>query len=368
MFASPIATHDRKQGAAIPVGVLLGLLLFCGIAVAGSEERKGTAGATELLIPTGARGSALGGTVVGDVEGVEALYWNPAGLALAEGTEALFTHTEYFAAMKLNYAAVGAHWGGFGSAAFSAKVLSIGDVIETTEDSPEGTGRVFSPTFAVIGATYSRRFTDRVAFGATLNYIEEKVLDAAARGVAFDFGVEYLFGWRGVRFGMVMKNFGPSMEFGGSSFQLSFQRPDADPTSTSRTFVTASSSFDMPSYFVIGGTGNLYEKDNQRLAVKAAFQNNNFVGDNLWGGVEWTYREMLALRASYFGSFTGTTDPTTGATSGGSRSGDDLYEGFALGAGMQLTSGGSRIGADIAWRPVRNYFSDVVEFGLKVRF
>lgn len=368
MFASPIATHDRQQRAAIAVGALLGLLLLCGIAVAGSEERKGTAGATELLIPTGARGSALGSTVVGDVEGIEALFWNPAGLALADGTEALFTHTEYFADMNLNYCAVGAHWGGFGSAAFSAKVLSIGDVIETTEDSPEGTGRVFSPTFAVLGATYSRRFTDRVTFGATLNYIEEKVLDAAARGVAFDFGVEYLSGWRGLCFGMVMKNFGPNMDFGGSSFQLSFQRPDADPTSTNRTFTTVSSSFDLPSYFVLAVTGDVYRSDDQRLALKAAFQNNNFAGDNLWGGAEWTYRDMLALRAAYFGSFTGTTDPTTGATTGGSRSGDDLYSGFAVGAGVQLTSGGSRFGADIAWRPVREYFSDVVEFGLKVRF
>jgi len=30
--------------------------------------------------------------------------------------------------------------------------------------------------------------------------------------------------------------------------------------------------------------------------VLSSFQNNNFVGDNLGGGAEWTYRKMFALR------------------------------------------------------------------------
>ena len=65
-----------------------------------------------------------------------------AGLAGLQKTEATFSHTQYFADQKLNYAAVGTNLGGFGTLGFNAKILSIGDVIVTTEDAPEGTGEI----------------------------------------------------------------------------------------------------------------------------------------------------------------------------------------------------------------------------------
>ena len=82
--------------------------LACAAAPAwsGSDERKGTGGAFELKIPVGPRGNALGGAVVGDIEGVEAAFWNPAGLGSLERTEALFSHKQYFADMTINYASV----------------------------------------------------------------------------------------------------------------------------------------------------------------------------------------------------------------------------------------------------------------------
>ena len=89
----------------------LGLTALLALAVssawAGSDGRKGTDGAVELLIPVGARGSALGAPSASDVTGAEATFWNPAGLAGLEGTEALFTHTAYFADMTWLKAAKG---------------------------------------------------------------------------------------------------------------------------------------------------------------------------------------------------------------------------------------------------------------------
>ena len=109
------------------LGVLALLACAAAPAFAGSDERKGTGGALELRLPVGPRGTALGSAVVGDASGIEALFWNPAGLATIERTQATFSHTQYFADMKLNYAAVGTRVG-FGTLAFNAKVLSVGDV------------------------------------------------------------------------------------------------------------------------------------------------------------------------------------------------------------------------------------------------
>src|SRR5690348_15729383 len=96
------------------------LVLAASTAGANSDERKGTSGAAELLIPVGPRGSALGPSVASDVSGAEATFWNPAGLASVQGTEALFSHTEYFANMKVNYAAVAVKAGGLGVLGFNA--------------------------------------------------------------------------------------------------------------------------------------------------------------------------------------------------------------------------------------------------------
>ena len=81
-----------------------GVLFWCLIlaagaasAHAGNGNRVGTSAAPELLIPVGARGTGMGGTGVADAAGTEALFWNPAGAAFAEGTEISFSYLEYIA-------------------------------------------------------------------------------------------------------------------------------------------------------------------------------------------------------------------------------------------------------------------------------
>lgn len=359
-------TRDRL---AIRALVSLALLAAStGVGWAGSENRKGTGGAHELRIPVGPRGTALGGAVVGDATGVEALFWNPAGMAGLEHTEALFSHSTYFAEQKLNFAGVATRMGDWATLGVNAKVLSIGDILVTTEDAPDGTGEVIQPTFTVLGLSLARPFTDRVHAGATANFVSERISNTSASGLAFDFGVQYLTGWHGLKLGMVMKNFGTSMKFDGEDFEASFLPPDSDPTAANRTFRSTSSSFEMPSYFTLAASYDVLTSSEQRLAALGAFQNNNFVGDNVCGAVEWSYRNAFALRGSWFGSIINRTDPVTGDDTGEFKSGDDLYSGVALGAGAKIETGGTKLGVDVAWRPVREFFDDTVEVGLKLTF
>jgi hypothetical protein len=338
-------------------------------AYAGSEERKGTGGALELRIPVGARGSALGGSVVADVPGVEAIFWNPAGLAYLEGTEAMFTHTEYLADINLNYAAVGTNLGSFGVLGLSVKALDIGDVIVTTEDAPEGTGEILTPTFAVIGVSYARRFTDRVLFGGTLNFVNERIANAQASGLAIDLGVQYTTGWRGLAFGVAMKNVGSQMSFSGEDFETSLPPTSNDPTARNRVYRTTSADFELPSYFSLGATYDAWASGENRLAVMAAFQNNNFVGNNLQGGLEYSIGQVAQLRGSYYATWR-ESGFGVGSESGTEVvGGDDVYSGFALGVGAKARLGGAaRMQVDLAWRPVRDYFDDTLELGLKFGF
>ena len=364
-------TPDATLAFALRALVLAALLAgAAGPARAGSEGRKGTAGAMELRIPVGARGSALGGAVASDVSGVEAMFWNPAGLASLEGTDVLLSHEAYFADMKFNYAGVATRVGPMGVVGLSARVLSIGDILVTTETAPEGTGAILTPTFTVLGATWARQFTDRVNFGATLDWVSENIVDNSASGLAFDFGVQYVTDWRSLRMGMVMKNYGTSMAFSGPGFQASLRDPASDPNAGPRIFTNSSSSFEMPSYFALSTSCNLRQSSTGRLTALAAFQNNDFSGDNLRAGLEWSWREQVALRGSYFGTFNGSIDPTTGNESYSLVGGDDLYAGWSLGAGLKTRLGtDTRLGIDFAWKPVRSgAFDDIYELGVNLHF
>lgn len=346
---------------------LVGVMAATG-AWAGSSERLGTGGATELLIPVGARGSALGAGYAAQVSGAEAAFWNPAGLAGIESTEALFTHTQYFADMKLNYAAIATPAKALGVIGFSAKVLSVGDVIVTTEEAPDGTGEVFSPTFAVIGLSWAKAFTDRVQFGATMDYVNEHIQQMNANGLAFGFGVQYQTMLEGLSFAMIMKNFGASMGFDGDNLDVSVQPPDAEPGAANRIVSYSTSRFELPSYFALSASYEAWSRDQQSLRILGAFQNNNFQGDTFSGSAEWTFRDAYALRGSWFGRYESTTDPVTGDTASDFGGGDDLYKGYAFGGGAMFGAGEAKLGVDVAWRPVREPFEDVVEVGLRVQF
>ena len=128
--------------------LLLLVLLAVGLtsAYAGNSQRIGTAGGQELLIPIGSRGTAMGGAVVGNTYGVEAIYWNPAGLASLEGSEAMFTHLPYIADIDVHLGGLATSVEDIGVLAFATKVVSIGDMEETTQELPNGTGRIVNPT------------------------------------------------------------------------------------------------------------------------------------------------------------------------------------------------------------------------------
>jgi hypothetical protein len=356
----------------LAVRVLVALAAIGAIATsawAGSSQRTGTNGAHELRLPVGPRGSALGNAGIGDVRGIESTFWNPAGLGTLEGTDVMFSNTQYFADIKLNYAALATRLGTFGTLAFTAKVLSLGDVIVTTEDAPEGTGEILQPTFTVLGVSWGRQFTDRVTFGLSAQYVNEHIAQATASGVAFDFGVQYVTALNGLRLGLAMKNFGTSMEFGGAGFETAIQPPGAEPSASNRVFRATSATFEMPSYFTLGAAYDVRSNAQYRLTTYGAFQNNNFTDDNFSGAVELNFRDRYALRGSYFASFGSSTDLNGNESGVEFNSGDDLYSGYALGAGAQFKTGEKgRLGVDVAWRPIKDFFDDTIELGVKLSF
>jgi hypothetical protein len=312
----------------------------------------GTSGADELRMAVGVRSIGLGGSNSGGVQGVESLFYNPAGIALAAApTEVMFSHSRMIADMDLNYVAVAQKMGKVGTLGISVKTLSIGDIERTTESAPDGTGEIFSPTFAVIGLTFGREITDRVTFGGTMTYLSERILQESARGIAFDFGFQYDTDYRGLRFGLAMKNVGPAAQFTGSDFERLQQVEGDDPTAANRAMSSSSAAFELPTYFQFGLSYPAVRGPQGTLTVHGLYTSNSFMTDEGRIGGEYVYRRDYALRAGY--------KMTTAE--------EDLF-GFTYGAGIRIGMGTSHLWLDYAGESVSQYFDDIQHLALTFQF
>ena len=322
--------------------VLVLLAVSLSSVYAGNSRRMGTAGAMELLIPIGSRGTSMGGAVIANVAGVESIFWNPAGLASLEGTEVMFTHQPYLADIDVNFAGIATRIEEFGTIAASAKVVSIGEMEETTEDYPNGTGRIFSPTLAVLGVSFAKILTANVSFGATAMFIHEDIFEVQATGVAFDVGFLYDPRWKGFRLGLVIKNYGPQMSFSGRGFlaELDEGRPGA----------AESKPFELPSSINMGVAYDFIDDGPNLTTLTGNFRSNNFSDDCYQGGAEYVYDGRYSLRAGY--NFADQ---------------DRWLYGASFGAGVVLSLGNTDLTIEYSWTET-DVFEDNQFFTVKANF
>ena len=282
--------------------LLIGLLTTGNLFASGGN-RNGTAGATHLLIPVGARGIALGGSAIVNSSGLEALYYNPANVSRATNTtNAMFSHMNYIADIGVEYGAISTNIEGLGTIALSIKSLSIDDIEITTEDNPDGIGATFKPGFTTIGLTYSRMLSDRIAVGITTNLIQEELNLVSATGVSFDIGVSYsnLANIQGLSMAIAMKNLGPQMKYDGSGLFLTAESVDLNRPE--QFYKIDAAAFELPSTLELG-LGYQYDINEQNaLSINGLFQNANFYGDEYRVGAEYAYDNLLFFRAGYMAS------------------------------------------------------------------
>lgn len=316
------------------------LLLAVSSAFAAGGSRTGTAGATQLLIPVGPRGIAMGESNLVTASGIEALYWNPAGVShMTNNADVLFSYMDYIADIGVQYGAVAANFEGFGAVSFAVKSLSVGDIPVTTTSNPDGTGETYNPTMIVAGLSYSKMLTDAISVGFTANYVTETLGEVNANGFAFDFGVIYnnLASINGLSIGVVAKNFGSNMTFTGTGLYQVVSEP---PYNVNRFLTVQAAPFEMPFNFQLAAGYKRPLDQINTLEFTGIYMNNNFSPDEYKFGAEYGYNNMFFVRAGYqFAS-----DP-------GESFGDSNYlYGFTAGAGFNYQVEGFSVKVDYAYR------------------
>lgn len=339
--------------------LILTILLTCVVqfVFASGGRRNGTGGAQELLIPIGARGIALSGSYISGLTGIESIYYNPAGLDGSESkAEVAFSYMNYIADIDFSYAAIGVSFENFGALGFSVRSLNFGDIPVTTKEQMQGTGSYFSPTFMVVGLTYSNHLTDRISSGVTFNYISETIMNTSATGIAVDAGVQYngLGSIEGLKMAVVIRNLGGQMKFDGSD--LLRKAEDSNSLRGTQYYKVDAESFELPSQLELGLSYDYEISETYSALIAGSFQNNNYSNDEYKIGAEVGYKGMAFLRAGY-----------SHINEAADVEEENLF-GPAFGAGLNMKAGDLNIVVDYAYRIVNNYFDDNQVFSIIIAF
>ncbi len=338
----------------IKILIVLLLLLFSSTIVGqGGVTKTGTTAAKFLSIGVGPRANAMGGAYSAVANDASSMYWNPSGIAFVEKFQGIFTYTQMFADVNLNYFGIVIPTGEMGNIGISVTALNIGEMDVTTELRPEGTGETFSSGSYAFGLSYAKFITDNFIFGATFKYIKEDIFNSSAEGIAFDIGTIFHTPFYGVKFASSITNFGTKMNITGDDLII---RYDQDPTTRGNNETVdaklSTDFFELPLRLQIGLSKDFIFAEGQRLtiATDANYPNDN----NQWvnvGGELALFHELVSLRAGYKAIFL-----------------DESQEGLTFGFGLKYDQSNSlAIQVDYAFQKLE-YLDNTHSFGIMLSF
>lgn len=198
------------------------LVLLCAAALAATRARAQTGastgtpeGAAFLLVPVGARATALGQAAVADGGDTESMFWNPAGLAEMKKSQLTLHHyAAFFGNGDAFVVAVPASVGTFGAAAY---IVDYGDFPVTLPGGGGVVGNAITRNIA-LELSYATNIAGGFSTGITYKLIQFRVdcsgdcslvPDAVGTTHALDFGVRFaVSGGVPIVFGAAIRNFG----------------------------------------------------------------------------------------------------------------------------------------------------------------
>jgi hypothetical protein len=180
-------------------------------AVLGSEAGAGPPGFAFLEIPTGARASGLGGAFASVGSGVEAAFWNPAGLEGVHGVQILGGHYELIEKLRHDHFAVAGRLLGGGAGA-SIRALYSEPIPERDE-----LGNLigsFGSHDLEVGLGYGRGIGGGLALGGSAQLVRERIANSSAMTYGLGLGATWEPArWTGIRAGVTAQNIGRSAHY-----------------------------------------------------------------------------------------------------------------------------------------------------------
>jgi hypothetical protein len=314
---------------------VLGITFLFTVVAAGSafaQSKTGTTVAQFLGIEPSARHAGMGNAGVALNEGIESVYYNPAALGGLTGLATEFSHSSLFAGITYDYVAAGYPFP-WGTLFGSVTALNSGEIDVRTVAQPLGTGERYTVSNFAVGLGYGRHISGRFAAGFQVNYVSETIWHSSQRVATFNLGTVYTLPESGLRIGSSLSNLGTGGRFSGRDLAIQFDRdPDVYGDNSSLPANQFTERFPVPILFRVGMSlpRKLNDESELLLSVDAFHPNDNT--QSISTGAEWSWKEVLALRAGYQNLFQ-----------------QDSELGLTLGGGIRTGIGDSQFHVDYAW-------------------
>lgn len=355
------------------IGTVLALLLIPGALLAqGTTDNTGNNGevnknisntpyggrtAQYLTLPVDARGAALGGSFAAVVTGAPAMFWNPAGLALADQKQASLSYTTYVADTKHVWAGLSTPLRG-GEWAVGVNVTNFGFSGQPvyTEDAQTGTGDTYSVAETAIGLTLSMQLSDKFSVGFNGKYLSDQLGATSASGVAVDFGTSYHAKLAGkpIRASFTILDYGSSLTFTGSALNQAVPPQEGSQGVEPQPVQLRTTGADLPTQFHVGLAYDLMSAQNNRFTVSSEFWQPSDSDPGFGLAAEYALN-VSGVQAALRGSYSYQGDNGLNATSGFQSAAfkstlSSSLDGLAVGGGLGTKMLGFNLGVDYAYR------------------
>ncbi len=266
-------------------------------------SKVGMSGAQFLKIPTSARVVGLGGAFTALANDLSTLNVNPAGILNVKRRGFMISEVRWIS--DINYAYMGFVIPmGYNSMGFQVSALTMGKMKKTTYEDPYGeyTGE-FSAHSEMIGLTFGRQMTDKLNVGITAKIVHESISNLSASGFAFDLGTYYRTGFKSLRIGMAVHNFGTDMQFYGEDLKVptvpsewqDYYGYQGNPL----PLLLETSPYRLPLYFRLGIAYDVVDAPKNKLTTALDLIHPNDGLEKLLLGTEYQYDRFFSLRAGY---------------------------------------------------------------------
>jgi opacity protein-like surface antigen len=275
--------------------------------------KTGTTAAQVLKFNVGPRAIGMGGAYTAVSNDITAMYWNPGGTANIQTNEAFFNHTDLYADISYDYAAIASHLRDFGTVGAFVSVLSMDEMIVRSEEVPEGTGELFDAGAIVIGLNYSRYLTDNFAIGFNLKYINEFIWNMSSTGFGFDIGTLYKIPvLNELRIAASISDFGTKMQLSGRDITKIINSGAGGANLINANLEL--DKFDLPLLFRFGVSNDLLRENTSRITIAVDAIHPNDHTEYLNTGIEYAWQEIVFIRGGYNSLFE--KDSEKGLTAG----------------------------------------------------
>ncbi len=270
------------------------ILIFAVIFIWGINQNSygaGTTGLNFLKMNIGSRAQGMGSAFTGIANDINAPFYNPAGIAFVLRPAVMFYHSRWIEDISVENLSALYPFGNKITLSGGITYLHLPD-IEGYDIDPSG-NPVPAGSFRVYDFLGSVNFGYRVSWdfsvGLQLKYIQERIDDVTASGIAFDIGALYKTPLDFLSIGVAFQNIGPKIKYEAYKEKLPF------------------------SYRL----GLAYQLPEQAVtfAVDACKTVDEKV--KIYSGIEVEFMDMMALRGGY-------------------QFQTDVGDGYSLGMGLKL--------------------------------